>query len=278
MSEPEVTPPSSAFVLQDVHFGYTSKQKVLRGVSLHVPQDKVTAIMGASGGGKTTLLRLLGRAIRPAAGKVLFQGSDLATLDQTSLYAVRQRMGILFQFGALFMDLSVFDNVAFPLRELTDLPESMIHDIVLMKLNAVGLRGAHQLKPAEISGGMARRVALARAIALDPEVVLYDEPFSGLDPISLATAAQLIRQLNSALGITSVIVSHDVQETLAIADHVVILGNGRVIAQGTADDIRNSSDPLVQQFILAQVDGPIGFHYPAPPMAQDFLRTPAPRQ
>lgn len=239
-----------------------------------MPKGKVTAVMGASGGGKTTLLRLLGRAIRPTDGRVLFNGTDLATLNEAELYAVRQRMGILFQFGALFMDLNVFDNVAFPLRELTALPESMIRDIVLMKLNAVGLRGARELKPAEISGGMARRVALARAIALDPEVVLYDEPFSGLDPISLATAAQLIRQLNSALGITSVIVSHDVQETLAIADHVVILGNGAVIAQGVPDDILSSDDPLVQQFIHAQTDGPIGFHYPAPPAEQDFLKTP----
>lgn len=275
MSEVPSAPP--AFVLQDVRFGYSNKHEVLRGVSLYMPEGKVTAVMGASGGGKTTLLRLLGRAVRPTAGKVLFKGTDLATLNETELYAVRQRMGILFQFGALFMDLSVFDNVAFPLRELTALPESMVRDIVLMKLNAVGLRGARELKPAEISGGMARRVALARAIALDPEVVLYDEPFSGLDPISLATAAQLIRQLNSALGITSVIVSHDVQETLAIADHVVILGDGSVIAQGAPDDILNSDNALVQQFIHAQVDGPIGFHYPAPSAEQDFLKKPQQR-
>lgn len=261
-----------AFVLEDVRFGYTTDREILRGVCLHVPKGKVTAVMGASGGGKTTLLRLMGRAVKPHAGRVLFNGGDLASLDETALYSARQRMGILFQFGALFLDMTVFDNVAFPLRELTKLPESMIRDIVLMKLNAVGLRGAHHLKPAAISGGMARRVALARAIALDPEVVLYDEPFAGLDPISLSTAAQLIKKLNHSLHITSVIVSHDVHETFSIADHVVILGDGKTIAQGTPTDIKNSTDPLVQQFINAEVDGPIGFHYPAPSVEEDFLK------
>lgn len=264
--------PELAFELRDVHFGYTPDRTILKGVNIAIPKGKVTAIMGASGGGKTTLLRLLGRAIQPTSGSVWFNGIDLSTVSEKELYAIRQRMGVLFQFGALFLDMTVFDNVAFPLRELTDLSEDLIRDIVLMKLNAVGLRGARDLKPAEISGGMARRVALARAIALDPEVVLYDEPFSGLDPISLATAAQLIKRLNQALHVTSVVVSHDVHETFSIADHVVILGNGKVIAQGTPNAINHSSDPLVQQFIHAQVDGPIGFHYPAQTVEQDFLR------
>ena len=255
--------------LRDLSFGY-GKRLILDGLSLTVPRGKVTALMGASGGGKTTVLRLIGGQIRATQGKTLFEGQDVGAMDPAGLYAARRRMGMLFQFGALFTDLSVFDNVAFPLREHTALPEDLVRDIVLMKLNAVGLRGARDLMPSEISGGMARRVALARAIALDPELIMYDEPFAGLDPISLGTAAQLIRRLNDTLGITSIVVSHDLEETFHIADQVVILANGRVAAQGTPDQVRHSTDPLVQQFVNARADGPVGFHYPGPTVAQDF--------
>jgi phospholipid/cholesterol/gamma-HCH transport system ATP-binding protein len=266
MDLPEPTP---VVELRDLSFGY-GKRLILDGLSLTVPRGKVTAMMGASGGGKTTVLRLIGGQVRATSGQTLFDGQDVGTMDAGGLYAARRRMGMLFQFGALFTDLSVFDNVAFPLREHTTLPEDLVRDIVLMKLNAVGLRGARDLMPSEISGGMARRVALARAIALDPELIMYDEPFAGLDPISLGTAAQLIRRLNDTLGITSIVVSHDLEETFHIADQVIILANGRVAAQGTPDEVRNSTDPLVQQFVNARADGPVGFHYPGPTVAQDF--------
>jgi len=255
--------------LRNVHFGYGA-QPVLRGLSLSVPRGKVTAIMGASGGGKTTVLRLIGGQQRAQQGEVLFDGQDVGRMDMAQLYAARRRMGMLFQFGALFTDMSVFENVAFPLREHTDLSEALVRDIVLMKLHAVGLRGARDLMPAQISGGMARRVALARAIALDPELVMYDEPFAGLDPISLGTAAQLIRQLNDAMGLTTVLVSHDLEATFKLADHVVILGPGVIAAQGTPDEVRHSSDPLVHQFVNALPVGPVPFHYPGPDVAQDF--------
>lgn len=255
--------------MRGVTCGYGSKV-ILQGVNLSVRRGEVLAIMGTSGGGKTTVLRAISRQIKPMAGTLLFDGQDIAGLGRDALYAMRKRMGMLFQFGALFTDLSVFENVAFPLREHTDLPEPMLRDLVLMKLNAVGLRGAANLMPAEISGGMARRVALARAIALDPDVVLYDEPFAGLDPISLGVTARLIRQLNDALGLTSVIVSHDLHETFAIADRVVFVANGRVVAQGTPAELKASDDPLVQQFVQAQPDGPVRFHQPAVPVAQDF--------
>ena len=255
--------------LRDVTFGY-GERAVLRELSLTVPRGRVTALMGASGGGKTTVLRLIGGQQRAQKGQVLVSGQDVGAMDEAQLYAARRRMGMLFQFGALFTDLSVFENVAFPLREHTRLPEALIRDIVLMKLGAVGLRGARELMPAQVSGGMARRVALARAIALDPELVMYDEPFAGLDPISLGTAAQLIRKLNDALGITSIVVSHDVQETFLIADQVIILADGRVAAQGTPDEVRASTDPLVRQFVGMAVDGPVQFHYPGPTVEQDF--------
>lgn len=255
--------------LRDVSCGYGDRL-ILEGVNLSLPRGKVLALIGTSGGGKTTVLRLLGRQLKPVRGQVLFDGQNLAGLDQAGLYAVRRRMGMLFQFGALFTDLSVYENVAFPLREHTDLPEAMIRDLVLMKLNAVGLRGARDLMPSEVSGGMARRVALARAIALDPDLVLYDEPFAGLDPISLGVAARLIRDLNDALGLTSIIVSHDLHETFAIADQVAMIANGRVVAQGTPEELRHSSDPLVQQFVGAQADGPVRFHQPALPVGEDF--------
>ena len=243
---------------------------ILDGVTLSVPRGKVTALMGASGGGKTTLLRLIGGQQKASSGCVLFDGHNVRSMNQTALYAARRRMGMLFQFGALFTDLSVFDNVAFPLREHTTLPDVLIRDIVLMKLNAVGLRGARELMPSEVSGGMARRVALARAMVLDPELIMYDEPFAGLDPISLGTAAQLIRQLNDTLGITSIVVSHDLEETFRIADNVIILANGRVAAQGTPEEVRTSADPLVHQFVNALSEGPVKFHYPGPSVAADF--------
>jgi phospholipid/cholesterol/gamma-HCH transport system ATP-binding protein len=255
--------------LRNVTFGY-SERIILDDLSLTVPRGKVTALMGASGGGKTTVLRLIGGQNKAQQGQVLFDGDDVTTMSPEQLYAARRRMGMLFQFGALFADLSVLENVAFPLREHTDLSEALIRDVVLMKLNAVGLRGARDLMPSEISGGMARRVALARAIALDPELVMYDEPFAGLDPISLGTAAQLIRRLNDAMGLTSIVVSHDLEETFQIADQVVILANGRIAAQGTPDEVKRSTDPLVQQFVQAQAEGPVHFHYPGPSVAQDF--------
>ena len=201
---------------------------------------------------------------------MLFDGSDVTVMNQSELYAARRRMGMLFQFGALFADLNVFENVAFPLREHTDLPEALIRDIVLMKLNAVGLRGARDLMPSEVSGGMARRIALARAIALDPELVMYDEPFSGLDPISLGTAARLIRQLNDSMGLTSIFVSHELEQTFGISDHVIILANGKIAAQGTPDEVRVSTDPLVYQYVNALSDGPVRFHYPGPSVQEDF--------
>jgi phospholipid/cholesterol/gamma-HCH transport system ATP-binding protein len=259
---------------KDVSFSYgqagSSQRLILDGVNLEIEQGKVTALMGASGGGKTTVLRLIGGLVKAQSGEVLFDKSNIAKLDQHGLYAMRRRMGMLFQFGAMFADLSAFDNVAFPLRELTDLSEPMIRDIVLMKLHAVGLRGARSLMPSELSGGMARRVALARAMALDPELVMYDEPFAGLDPISLGTAGELIRQLNDALGITSIIVSHDLEETFLIADKVIILANGKIAAQGTPDEVKNSTDPLVHQFVNAKADGPVKFQYPGASLEEDF--------
>jgi len=263
------TPTPSLVELRDLTFGY-GERVILDGVSLTIPRGKVTALMGASGGGKTTVLRLIGGQVRPQAGEVSFDGQNVAQLDLAGLYKVRRRMGMLFQFGALFTDSSVFDNVAFPLREHTDMPEALIRDIVLMKLNAVGLRGARDLMPSEVSGGMARRVALARAIVLDPELVMYDEPFAGLDPISLGTAARLIRELNDAMGLTSIVVSHDLDETFHIADKVIVLANGHIVAQGTPDEVRHSEDPLVHQFVNALPEGPVRFHYPGPSVADDF--------
>lgn len=263
------TPPPPLVELRGVSFGYDERM-ILEDVSLVVPRGKVVALMGTSGGGKTTVLRLIGGQVKPRAGQVLFDGVDIAAMDRDALYAIRRRMGMLFQLGALFTDLSVFDNVAFPLREHTRLSEEMIRDLVLMKLDAVGLRGARDLMPSQVSGGMARRVALARAIALDPDLIMYDEPFAGLDPISMGVAARLIRQLNQALGVTSLVVSHDVDETFLIADHVVFLANGRIAAQGTPAQMRSTDDPLVRQFVDAEGDGPVRFHYPACDVAEDY--------
>jgi phospholipid/cholesterol/gamma-HCH transport system ATP-binding protein len=255
--------------IDHVTFGYDSRV-ILSDVSLQFPRGKVIAIMGSSGCGKTTLLRLIGGVIRPQVGGILFDGEAVDPGKPDELFALRRRMGMLFQFGALFTDLSVFDNVAFPLREHSDLPEPMIRDIVLMKLNAVGLRGAAALRIAEVSGGMARRIALARAIALDPELIMYDEPFAGLDPISLGVAANLIRRLNDATGATSLVVSHDVTECFLISDYGYLISAGRIVAHGTPAELQASEDPEVRQFIRGEPDGPVRFHYPAQPIAQEL--------
>ena len=262
--------PSPLVSLRDVRFAY-GEREVLRGIDLSVHRGQVVAIMGGSGCGKTTLLRLIGGQLRATAGTVEVEGRDVARLSGAELYALRRRMGMLFQFGALFTDISVFDNVAYQMREHTNLPEDLIRDMVLLKLNAVGLRGAHQLMPAELSGGMARRVALARAISLDPMLIMYDEPFAGLDPISLGVIGQLIRKLNDALGATSIMVTHDIQESLQIVDYIYFMSDGKVVAMGTPDEIRASQHPFVHQFVFAQADGPVPFHYPAKPLAAELL-------
>jgi phospholipid/cholesterol/gamma-HCH transport system ATP-binding protein len=255
--------------IRDVAFGYGARP-VLKGINLVARRGQVVAIMGSSGCGKTTLLRLIGGQIRPDQGTVRVAGQTVGELDQAELYRLRRKMGMLFQFGALFTDISVFDNVAFQLREHTDLPEDAIRDLVLMKLNAVGLRGAARLMPAELSGGMARRVALARAIALDPMLVMYDEPFAGLDPISLGVTGNLIRRLTDTLGLTSLVVTHDVQESLKIVDYVYFVSEGVIVAEGTAEEIRRSTLPYVHQFVHGEADGPVPFHYPAPAYAEDL--------
>jgi phospholipid/cholesterol/gamma-HCH transport system ATP-binding protein len=254
-----------------VSFGYDSSRQILSDISLKFPRGKVTAILGGSGCGKTTLMRLIGGVHAADSGRVVFDGEVIDTRNKAQLFRLRRRLGMLFQFGALFTDLSVFDNVAFPLREHSDLPEAMIRDIVLMKLNAVGLRGAADLRISEVSGGMARRIALARAIALDPELIMYDEPFAGLDLISMGVAAKLIRTLNDVTGSTSLVVSHDVPECMAISDYVVLLANGgRIVAQGTPAELMSSTDPETRQFVRGEPDGPVKFHYPAPAIAEDF--------
>ncbi|AXK64266.1 MULTISPECIES: ABC transporter ATP-binding protein [Burkholderia] len=263
------TPTETLLELRDVDFGYGDRL-VLSNLNMRFGRGRVVAVMGGSGCGKTTVLRLIGGLVRARRGQVLFGGADVGAQTREGLYALRRKMGMLFQFGALFTDMSVFENVAFALREHTDLPEDLIRDLVLMKLNAVGLRGARDLMPSEVSGGMARRIALARAIALDPQLIMYDEPFAGLDPISLGITANLIRTLNQALGATSILVTHDVPESFAIADYVYFLANGGVLAQGTPDELRASTDPSVRQFIDGAPDGPYKFHYTSPPLAADF--------
>ncbi|HJU24367.1 MAG TPA: ABC transporter ATP-binding protein [Casimicrobiaceae bacterium] len=253
-----------------VTFGYDPRRPVLRGIDLTIPRGKLVAIMGGSGCGKTTILRLIGGQLRPQSGTIEVDGENVTALDREALFALRRRIGMLFQFGALFTDMSVYENIAFPLREHTELPEELIRDLVLMKLNAVGLRGAAQLEPAELSGGMARRVALARAIALDPMLVMYDEPFAGLDPISLGVVGQLVRRLNDALGITSIVVTHDIYESLKIVDYIYFVSEGRIIAQGTPADVRASTDPFVRQFVDGEPDGPVPFHYPSSTLAEAF--------
>ena len=257
--------------IDHVTFGYDPSRSILNDVSLSFQRGKVTAILGGSGCGKTTLLRLIGGVHPVNQGTVRFDGEIVDPREREKLYKLRRRLGMLFQFGALFTDLTVFENVAFPLREHSDMDDTMIRDIVLMKLNAVGLRGAAQLRISEISGGMARRVALARAVALDPEVIMYDEPFAGLDPISMGVAANLIRTLNDTTGATSLIVSHDVQECFSICDYAYLLSSqGRVVAHGLPQELNDSDDPEVRQFIRGEPDGPVRFHYPARPLAEDF--------
>lgn len=247
--------------VSNLHFSF-GERKVLSGLTLDIPKGKISAILGVSGCGKTTLLRLMSGQLKPDQGSVEVDGQIVHELDDDGLYDLRKKMGMMFQSGGLFTDLSVFDNIAFPMRELTDLPEAAIRDLVLMKLHAVGLRGAHPLMPAELSGGMARRVALARSIALDPMLILYDEPFAGLDPISLHVIASLIRELNDALGVSSVVVTYDVSESLKVVDHVFFIHDGRVIAEGAVDAMRESDDPFVRQFVNAEPDGPVAFHAP----------------
>jgi phospholipid/cholesterol/gamma-HCH transport system ATP-binding protein len=257
--------------IKDVNFSYApGERQILSGLSMKFRRGQVVAVMGGSGCGKTTILRLIGGQFTAQSGEVLFEGRDIGKMSSAQLMLARRRMGMLFQFGALFTDLSVFENVAFPLREHTNLTEELLRSLVLMKLNAVGLRGARDLMPSQISGGMARRVALARAIALDPPLIMYDEPFAGLDPISLGITARLIRDLNNALGATSLLVTHDVEETFEIADYVYFIANGRIGAEGTPAELSRSTDPFVRQFLDAAPDGPVPFHYPGQSLAEDF--------
>ncbi|WP_379944651.1 ATP-binding cassette domain-containing protein [Marinobacter sp. LM1] len=261
---------SSAYItLRDVVFS-RSGRRIFDGISLDIPKGKVTAIMGPSGTGKTTLLRLIGGQLRPDSGQVNVAGHDVPGLKRKALYQLREKMGMLFQSGALFTDLSVYENVAFPLRVHTSLPEDMIRDIVLMKLEAVGLRGARELMPSELSGGMTRRVALARSIALDPELIMYDEPFAGQDPIAMGVLVKLIRDLNSSMGLTSVLVSHDVPESLSICHYACIIADGKVIGEGTPEELRAHPSERVQQFLEGQPDGPVPFHYLSGDAAADF--------
>ena len=255
--------------VRDVSFSY-DVLPVLKGINMNVPKGKVVSIMGLSGCGKTTLLRLIGGSIKPSRGEVRVAGRVMHELDEAELYAMRRRMGMLFQFGALFTDLSALDNVAFQIREHTALPESMVQDLALMKLHAVGLRGAADLMPSELSGGMARRVALARTIALDPMLIMYDEPFTGLDPIAMGVIGDLIKKLNALLGATSIIVTHDVQESLKIVDYVYFMADGAIVTEGTPEDIRRSQAPFVHQFVWGEIDGPIPFHYPGAAIDDDL--------
>ena len=257
--------------IDNLSFSYNNRQ-LHKGINMKFPRGKVVAIMGGSGSGKTTLLRLIGGQLKPTQGEVRVDGKVVHEQGRDGIYALRRKMGMLFQFGALFTDLSVYDNVAFPMREHTDLPESIIRDLVLMKLNAVGLRGARDLMPSELSGGMARRVALARAVALDPCLIMYDEPFAGLDPISMGVIVNLIRSLNDALGASSIVVTHDVHEAFSFVDYVYFVSAGVVVAEGTPEELRASELPFVHQFVHGEADGPVPFHYAAPDYRQDLLR------
>ena len=262
----------SIATIRDLHFSWPGGREIFSGVSLDIPKGKITAIMGPSGTGKTTLMRHIGGQLKPNSGSVNFQGLEVPSLNRKALYKARRRMGMLFQSGALLTDLSVFENIAFPVREHYSFSESMIRDLVLLKLELVGLRGAYNLMPSELSGGMARRVALARAIVLDPSLMMYDEPFTGLDPVTLGTIVSLIKELNSSLGMTSVVVSHDIHETFSIADHVCILSGGKVAAVGTPEELLNSDSEFVQQFVHGKPDGPMPFHYPADTLENDIMK------
>ena len=256
--------------IRDLHFSRGSNY-IFKGISLDIRRGQITSFMGPSGTGKTTLLKLIGGQLKPNQGKVFVEGHDVNQISRGSLYQLRKRMGMLFQSGALLTDLNVYENVAFPLREHTQLPEQIIRDLVLIKLEAVGLRGARSLMPSQLSGGMARRVALARAIVLDPMMIMYDEPFTGLDPITKGTIVTLIKQLNDALGLTSIMVSHDVEETMSISDYVYMISEGEIIEAGTPEALRNSRSEWVQQFLHGYPDGPVPFHYPAPEYIDDLL-------
>ncbi len=257
--------------IRNLHFS-RGHSKIFNGIDIDIPKGKITAIMGPSGTGKTTLLKLIGGQLKPQKGTIHFHGENIPAMKTRKLYEVRKKMGMLFQSGALLTDMTVFDNIAFPMREHTELPEVMIRDLVLMKLQAVGLRGARDLNPSQLSGGMARRVALARAIALDPEMILYDEPFTGQDPISMGALVELIRSMNDALDLTSVIVSHDIQETLAIADKIYIISQGKVVGHGSPQEMNQSDSPWINQFVHGEADGPVPFHYPARSYKDDMLQ------
>jgi phospholipid/cholesterol/gamma-HCH transport system ATP-binding protein len=272
----ETVPHDNLVEVRDLHFGYDTRP-VLKGLSLDVPRGKVVGILGVSGCGKSTLLRLIGGQLRPAAGHVSVGGTIVHTLDTPQLYKLRRQMGMMFQQSGLFTDLTVFENIAYPYREHTNLPEQLVRDLVLMKLNAVGLRGAWRLYPSELSGGMTRRVALARAIALDPMLVMYDEPFAGLDPISLNVIANLVRRLNNDVGLTSIIVTYDAAEALNTADLIYIMADGVVVGRGTPEELRESADPYVHQFVHAEADGPVAFRYPAKPYEADLGLVPLDR-
>ncbi|GHC20118.1 ATP-binding cassette domain-containing protein [Aidingimonas halophila] len=261
----------SPWVVVDNLYFARGEMDIFRGVSLSIPRGKVTAIMGPSGTGKTTLLKLIGGQLVPDSGRVTVDGHDVHALSRRALFRLRRRMGMLFQSGALFSDLNVYENVAFPLRVHTDLPDSMVRDVVLMKLEAVGLRGARYLMPSELSGGMSRRVALARAMVLDPELIMYDEPFVGQDPISMGVLVQLIKRIHEALGLTAIVVSHDIKETLSIADYVYVIADGQVMAHGTPETLDVEEDPRVRQFVHGEPDGPVPFHYPADNYYHDIL-------
>ncbi len=270
MTDPASRTDSPLVRIRNLTFSRGSR-KIFDGVDLDIQRGKVTAIMGPSGTGKTTLLRLIGGQLRPDTGSIEVDGEQVPQLSHRRLYQLRKRMGMLFQNGALLTDMNVFDNVAFPLREHTRLTERLIRTLVLMKLEAVGLRGARDLMPSELSGGMARRVALARAVVMDPMIMMYDEPFTGQDPISMGVLVRLIRSLNDALGLSSIIVSHDIQETAAIADYIYLLSGGKVVAEGTSEDLYQSESAWAQQFLNGEPDGPVPFHYPAPDFTEDML-------
>jgi phospholipid/cholesterol/gamma-HCH transport system ATP-binding protein len=267
--------PDHLVEIRDLHFSY-GPRPVLRGIDLDIPRGKVVAILGTSGSGKTTLLQLIGGSLKPLRGTINVCGWNVPTLTREELYTMRRQMGVMFQKGGLFSDLTVHENVAFPIREHTKLPESVIHDLVVMKLHAVGLRGAHAMKPNDLSGGMTRRVALARAIATDPKLMMYDEPFAGLDPIALAVVGRLIRRLNDALGATSIIVSHDVHECLQIVDYLYFVSEGRVMGEGTPGEVRAADNAFVRQFVHGEIDGAIPFHVPARAYAADAGLAPGP--
>ena len=269
--------PLNLVEIRGLRFSY-GRRRILKGIDLDIPRGKVVAILGISGSGKTTLLQLIGGSLKPLRGSVEVCGRKVHELDTKELYALRRQMGMMFQKGGLFTDLSVFENVAYPIREHTRLPEDLIHNLVVMKLHAVGLRGAQRLMPAELSGGMSRRVALARATALDPPLIIYDEPFAGLDPITLNVICNLIRNLNDALGATSIVVTYDVKEAVSLADYLFVIGDGVIKGEGPTQEMLASTDPFVHQFLHAEPDGPVRFHYQARPIAQDLELVAAPPQ